>query len=319
MVTISTSTRDVIENSAQALKNGRLVAFPTETVYGLGANATNEQAIRRMYQIKRRPRSHPVIVHISSSARMKLWAISIPRYAVQLSEHFWPGPMTLIVKRSLLAKDFLTGGQNCIGLRVPAHPIALDFLTAAEKVGCEGVAAPSANLFGAVSPTNAKAVLEEIGSELNQQDFILDGGECMHGIESTIIECTGLIPKILRPGFITSKVIQSAIDIEVDEALGSSSIQTSGSFRTHYSPRAKVVLDSTARPPDGLIAFAKIPTPTGVRRLASPRSTEEFARFLYEALREGDRQGLRKIVVIQPKGTGLAEAIRDRLRKSAGE
>jgi tRNA threonylcarbamoyl adenosine modification protein (Sua5/YciO/YrdC/YwlC family) len=142
---------------------------------------------------------------------MKLWAISIPRYAVQLSEHFWPGPMTLIVKRSLLAKDFLTGGQNCIGLRVPAHPIALDFLTAAEKVGCEGVAAPSANVFGAVSPTNAEAVLEEIGSELNQQDFILDGGECMHGIESTIIECTGLIPKILRPGFITSKAIQSAV------------------------------------------------------------------------------------------------------------
>ena len=192
-----------IKDAAIALKEGKLVAFPTETVYGLGADATNERAVHRIFSVKNRPTNHPLIVHISSMSYLDKWAIDIPGYAMKLAREFWPGPMTLILKRSDLAKDFITGGQDCVGVRVPANSIALKLLTHFEQLGGEGVAAPSANRFGAVSPTTSESVSHELKSYLSLDDLILDGGHSEIGIESTIIECLSESPNILRPGFIS--------------------------------------------------------------------------------------------------------------------
>ena len=179
---ISNCTADAISNAAKALIDGHLVAFPTETVYGLGADATNEKAVSRIYSVKGRPSDHPLIVHISSMNKLDQWAIDIPDYAIKLAREFWPGPMTLILPRTDLAKDFITGGQNNVGIRVPAQPIALALLKKFEELGGQGVAAPSANRFGAVSPTTARAVEEELGSFFDKNDLVLDGGPCLVGI-----------------------------------------------------------------------------------------------------------------------------------------
>ena len=170
--------------------NGNLVAFPTETVYGLGADATNKDAVARIYEVKGRPLGHPLIVHISAIERLDKWARDIPEYAVKLARNFWPGPMTLILRRTNLAKDFITGGQDCVGIRVPSHTVSLKLIREFESQGGFGVAAPSANRFGAVSPTTAIAVEEELAKFLSENDQILDGGNCMVGIESTILDCT---------------------------------------------------------------------------------------------------------------------------------
>ena len=179
---ISNCTQEAINKAAQALIDGHLVAFPTETVYGLGADANNSKAVARIYEVKARPTDHPLIVHISSINQISKWARDIPDYAITLARKFWPGPMTLILKRSYLAKNFITGGQENVGLRVPNHSLALALLTQIESLGGEGVAAPSANRFGAVSPTTSLAVDEEIGKNLNQEDLILDGGACSIGL-----------------------------------------------------------------------------------------------------------------------------------------
>ena len=311
------SASNSVISAAAALKDGYLVAFPTETVYGLGADAENRQAVNRLYAVKNRPANHPVIVHISSAFQVDIWASSVPEYAYQLSQHFWPGPMTLILKRTEVAKDFLTGGQKYVGLRVPSHPIALALLNEFESLGGKGVAAPSANKFGAVSPTTAISVREEIGNDLNPLDLILDGGNCLHGVESTIIDCTTANPNILRPGVITSNMIQDFINKPLIVRNEKLKVKIPGALKSHYSPKARVVLDSIAEPTDGLIALSYIPTPAGVHRLSAPRSVEEFARELYESFREADRKGISRVIVYQPQGNGLAEAIRDRLGKAA--
>ena len=314
---ISNCTADAISKAAKALKDGHLVAFPTETVYGLGADATNENAVSQVYAVKGRPTDHPLIVHISSINQISKWATDIPDYAIKLARDFWPGPMTLILKRSDLAKDFITGGQENVGLRVPSHSLALALLTQFESLGGEGVAAPSANRFGAVSPTTCLAVDEEIGKNLNQEDLILDGGACSIGLESTIIDCTGKSPSILRPGAITLEMIEKSVDREIDANTFINTIKASGLLANHYSPKAKVRLDMPAKPGEGFIAMASIPTPVGSHRLASPVDVEEFARILYEALRNGDRINLNEIKVMLPEGDGLACAIKDRLMKSS--
>jgi L-threonylcarbamoyladenylate synthase len=209
MAIISNCTASVIKDAALALKEGHLVAFPTETVYGLGADATNEKAVARVYGVKGRPTDHPLIVHISSFELMDEWASEIPEYAIDLAREFWPGPMTLILPRTHLAKDFITGGQNNVGLRVPSHTHALALLNAFEALGGKGIAAPSANRFGAVSPTTASAVDAELGAFLKITDKILNGGSCKVGIESTIIECTFEKPTILRPGAVTLEMIEA--------------------------------------------------------------------------------------------------------------
>jgi len=302
--------------NAQALKNGALIAFPTETVYGLGADASNEKAVARIYEVKGRPQDHPLILHIASIDDITYWAEDASDYAVALARGFWPGPMTLIFKRSDKAKDFVTGGQNTVGLRVPDHVLALELLQESKKIGVHAIAAPSANRFGHVSPTTAVAVQEEIGAYLSGQDLILDGGPAQVGLESTIIDCTGDAPKILRPGAITQAMIEEVTGLKVSEN-NDSQIRVSGSLEKHYAPNAKVILDVQAIAGQGFIAPADVATPAGVIRLASPANTDEYARTLYSALRDGDAQGLETIAIIQPSGDGLAIAIRDRLMRAS--
>jgi len=317
MEIISNPTHDEIKKAANALKDGHLVAFPTETVYGLGADATNEKAVSRIYAVKGRPTDHPLIVHISSIKQLEKWAIEIPEYAIKLANKFWPGPMTLILKRSNLAKNFITGGQDNVGLRVPAHPMALELLSNFEKLGGLGIAAPSANKFGLVSPTTSTAVFEELKRNLDKRDLILDGGQSDIGIESTIIDCTDVNPVILRPGAITFELVKFCTKSDVFEYNPKLKIRASGSLEKHYSPKAQVVLDEIALPGDGLIALANFPTPKGVIRLSAPESVEDFAKDLYIAFRLGDYKEIKKIVVLQPKGSGLSVAIIDRLSKAA--
>jgi L-threonylcarbamoyladenylate synthase len=310
--------------AAQALQDGYLVAFPTETVYGLGANATNSQAVARIYEVKGRPSDHPLIVHIANLKYLEQWISDIPEYAIALAREFWPGPMTLILHRSELAKDFITGGQSTVGIRIPDNSLALGLLEAFHKLGGAGIAAPSANRFGQVSPTTAEAVQEELGNYLSDTDLVLDGGQSAVGLESTIIDCTGQIPRVLRPGAITIEMIEEVSGLKVlnsteknSDDLKQEFIRVSGSLENHYAPKAKVFLDQQPVVGSGFIALESINTPDGVIRLAAPESVEEFARVLYSALREGDYQNLDSIYIAQPTGEGLAIAIRDRLSRSA--
>lgn len=306
--------------AALALQAGNLVAFPTETVYGLGADAENADAVARIYSVKGRPTDHPLIVHIESADRMGDWSSDIPTFASALARDYWPGPMTLVLSRSKLAEDFITGSQESVGLRVPAHPLALALLQEFVKVGGRGIAAPSANRFGAVSPTSAEAVQEELGQFLGKEDLILDGGPSLVGVESTIIDCSGELPKILRLGAITKEMIEETTGLMISgHSAANPSPRVSGSLDSHYSPKAKVLLDVIAEAGDGLIAPDQIPTPHGVIRLMAPATNEQYARDLYRALRSADHQGLEVVVALQPGGDGLAEAIRDRLQRAAHE
>jgi L-threonylcarbamoyladenylate synthase len=321
---LSNCSVDSLATAAQSLKEGSLVAFPTETVYGLGADATNTKAVARIYEVKGRPTDHPLIVHIADLKYLEQWISDIPEYAIALARKFWPGPMTLILQRSELAKDFLTGGQETVGIRIPDNSLALGLLEAFHNFGGAGIAAPSANRFGQVSPTTAEAVQEELGNYLSDTDLVLDGGPSAVGVESTIIDCTGQLPKILRPGAITIKMIEEVSGLKVSDSTDKKSdvfkqedIRVSGSLENHYAPNAKVFLDQQPVDGSGFIALESINTPDGVIRLAAPESVEEFARVLYSALREGDHQGLSSIYIDQPIGDGLAIAIRDRLSRSA--
>jgi L-threonylcarbamoyladenylate synthase len=321
---VSNCTADAMHGAAANLMRGALVVFPTETVYGLGADATNSAAVARIYEVKARPADHPLIVHIAGLKHLDQWISDIPEYAIALAREFWPGPMTLILQRSELAKDFITGGQDTVGIRIPDNSLALGLLKAFHKLGGTGIAAPSANRFGQVSPTTAEAVREELSDYLSERDLILDGGPSEVGLESTIIDCTGKLPRILRPGAITIKMTEKASGLKVldsskknSEDLKQEGIRVSGSLENHYAPKAKVFLDQQPLDGSGFIALESINTPDGVIRLAAPESVEEFARVLYSALREGDHQNLDSIYIAQPAGEGLAIAIRDRLSRSA--
>jgi L-threonylcarbamoyladenylate synthase len=314
---ISNPSQDEIKKSAKALKDGHLVAFPTETVYGLGADATNEKAVSRIYFVKARPTNHPLIVHISSIKQLDKWAIDIPEYAIKLAKEFWPGPMTLILKRSHFAKDFITGGQDSIGLRVPNQGLALTLLSEFENLGGIGIAAPSANRYGAVSPTSTEAVKDELGKYLHSEDLILNGGQSIIGVESTIIGCSKDHPVILRPGATTTEMVESVTGIKIPENLEKNEIRAPGILEAHYSPKAKVLLNEPVKPGDGFIAAQNIKTPKGAIRLSSPATIEQYAKDLYRALRSGDQKLLKRIVVLPPAGEGLAAAIRDRLHKAA--
>ncbi len=312
---VSNCTADAMARAAEQLKAGSLVAFPTETVYGLGADATNPNAVARIYKAKGRPADHPLIVHIGEMQDIAEWSNEIPDYAIALARSFWPGPMTLILKRSSLAKDFITGGQETVGLRVPDHVIALALLNEFKKLGGKGIAAPSANRFGHVSPTTSAAVTAELSEYLEENDLILDGGPSQVGVESTIIDCTGELPKILRPGAITEEMITGVTGLVIADSV--SDIRVSGSLENHYSPAAKVILDIAPASGDGFIALSNIETPAGVVRLASPQNNEEFARLLYTALRSADQQELARVVVAQPAGDDISVAIRDRLLRAS--
>lgn len=320
MTLISSNSSSAFKDAATALTAGNLVAFPTETVYGLGADACNEDAVARIYEVKGRPKNHPLIVHISSVNNLAKWVREIPEYAIKLANEFWPGPITLILPRARIAKDFITGGQNSVGIRVPAHPLALLLLKEFESQGGLGIAAPSANRFGKVSPTCADDVKNELSSYLNQSDLILDGGSSKVGIESTIVECISSTPKILRPGAVTADMISSLLGtkIKIMTTNKGTKIMAPGLFESHYSPSALVKLTGTPAIGDGLIALSEVQTPPGVIRLAAPVNNDEYARILYQALRLGDQKKISKIYALPPTGDGIATAIQDRLRKSSG-
>ena len=313
---ISQCSLSVLRQSAEKLRAGDLVAFPTETVYGIGADAENKDAVARMYQVKNRPSGHPVIVHIAELNDVDYWAREIPEYAINLMRDFWPGPMTLLLKRREVAGDFLTGAQEIVGLRIPANSLALGLLNEFKAFGGKGIAAPSANRYGAVSPTTAEAVSQELSEYLSPNDQILDGGPCLVGVESTIIDCSSESPKILRPGAISAEMIEESTGIVLEE-VGETKIRVSGSDKQHYAPKAKVIVDGQSQSGEGLIAMSDVATPEGVIRLAEPKSVEEYARVLYSALRMSDTQNLQTVRIIPPVGPGLAVAIRDRINRAA--
>jgi len=319
MTIISNCTASALKDAAASLMAGNLVAFPTETVYGLGADACNEKAVARIYEVKGRPSDHPLIVHILSIEQLDKWAKDIPEYAIKLARSFWPGPMTLILPRTDLAKDFITGGQDNVGIRVPSHTVALSLLKEFEAQGGYGIAAPSANKFGKVSPTSADDVEAELSNYLKSDDLVLDGGPSLVGIESTIINCTSTMPSILRPGGITNAMISDLLGIKIEDVTKNSSdqIRAPGSLKSHYSPKAKVYLSGTPSSGDGFIALSKFPTPNGVVRLTSPATNEEYARTLYQGLRLADSKKLSKVFVIPPSGDDISIAICDRLQKAA--
>jgi L-threonylcarbamoyladenylate synthase len=320
---LSNCSVDSLAIAAQSLLDGHLVAFPTETVYGLGADATNQSAVARIYEVKGRPADHPLIVHIADLKYLDQWISDIPSYAIALARTFWPGPMTLILKRSELAKDFITGNQDTVGIRIPDNSLALGLLEAFHQKGGAGIAAPSANRFGQVSPTTAAAVEEELSEYLTDSDLVLDGGPSEVGLESTIIDCTSELPRILRPGAITTSMIEEVTGLKISNPTNhadnsnQTNIRVSGSLENHYAPKAKVILDHQPLAGTGFIALAEIQTPPNVIRLAAPETVEEFARQLYSALREGDHQSLITVYIAQPAGDGIAIAIRDRLARSA--
>jgi len=313
---ISQCSLSVLRQSAEKLKAGDLIAFPTETVYGIGADAENKDAVARMYQVKNRPANHPVIVHIAELNDVDYWAKDVPEYAINLMRDYWPGPMTLLLKRREVAGNFLTGAQEIVGLRIPANSLALGLLNEFKAVGGMGIAAPSANRYGAVSPTTAEAVSQELREYLLPGDQILDGGPCLVGVESTIIDCSSDNPRILRPGAISAEMIEESTGIILAE-VSETKIRTSGSDKQHYAPRARVIIGGEIQSGEGLIAMSEIATPEGVIRLAEPKSIEEYARVLYSALRMSDSQNLEKVRIIPPRGEGLAVAIRDRINRAA--
>ncbi|RJQ08058.1 MAG: threonylcarbamoyl-AMP synthase [Dehalococcoidia bacterium] len=312
-----------LEAAVRTLRAGGLVAIPTETVYGLAADASNPAAVRRLYEVKGRPPGHPVIVHIAGIEALSRWASRVSEDARRLAETFWPGPLTLILPRTLAVVDEITGGRDTVGLRVPNHPLALALLRAFDG----GLAAPSANRFGRVSPTTAADVRADLGSDV---DLVLDGGPCGVGVESTIVDCSeeGVPPVILRPGGVTAEQIEAALGHPVRRTASGPS-RAPGMLPAHYAPRAQVIVieeidaavaaaDSHARSGKrtGLLTPQSVTAPPGVTALTAGDTSESYASALYDRLREADRLGLDLLVVVPPPAVGVGVAVRDRLARA---
>ncbi|MEV1001252.1 L-threonylcarbamoyladenylate synthase [Nonomuraea sp. NPDC050202] len=313
-----------IHNAAGVLRGGGLVAFPTETVYGLGANAADGAAVTRVFQAKGRPPSHPLIVHLADAEQLDDWAEDVPATARLLAERFWPGPLTLVLRRGRRVPLETTGGLQTVAVRVPAHPVALALLSAFGG----GIAAPSANRFGSVSPTTAGHVRAELGDAV---DVVLDGGPCQVGVESTIVDATGEALSILRPGGVTREDLQAALGRTL-AVPATSTVRVPGQHPSHYAPRARVVLID----PEQVIAEAQraqesghqvgVLLPAGFADaevkahavVAVPASMPAYARELYAFLRELDERGCDLIVASLPQEVGLGLAIANRLRRAAG-
>jgi L-threonylcarbamoyladenylate synthase len=306
-----------VARAVATLRRGGLVAFPTETVYGLGADASNDAAVAKIYSVKGRPAGHPLIVHVGDSAQLPRWARDIPESARRLAQRFWPGPLTLVLKRSAEVHGCVTGGQDTIGLRVPRHPLALELLRAFGG----GIAAPSANKFGRISPTTAEHVRRDLGDEV---DLILDGGPCEVGIESTIVDLSSGRPVLLRPGRIAAADIAAAIGV-VPQPRDADSPRAPGTLEVHYAPRRPMrlvsrdeLLRAVRSDETAVLAFGA--PATGSRAALWLRASSDpgrYARELYASLRRLDETGAGPILVERPpQGPGW-EAITDRLERAA--
>jgi L-threonylcarbamoyladenylate synthase len=301
-----------VDSAALALKQGELVAFPTETVYGLGADACSESAVAKIFAAKGRPSDHPLIVHVSSPSGVSHFAQAVPAFAHKLIATFWPGPLTVILPRKADVAGAAAGGQNSIGLRCPSHPMALSLLRACERQGVLGLAAPSANRFGRVSPTSAAHVKSEFGADL----IVLDGGDCKVGIESTIIDCTRGVPVLLRPGVLTLKELEAACGERIllpktntDMALGDAP-KASGTLESHYAPRAKVHLAS-------LNEVQKMKPTSALAVYVLPESPQQAAHELFAVLRQLDDTGVSEIFVSAPPAGDAWDGVRDRLARAS--
>ena len=310
--------RPPIADAVRVLRDGGLVAFPTETVYGLGANARDPNAVARIFEAKGRPAAHPLIVHLAETELAMAWAGRWPDEAALLAAHFWPGPLTLVLPRADHVLDEITGGQSTVALRVPDHPIALELLAAFG----DGVAAPSANRFGSVSPTTAAHVALELGDTV---DLILDGGACRVGVESTIVDLASHSPRILRPGGVSREALEEVLARTVP-VVASSEIRVPGSLDSHYAPRATViavdasVVERTVRAELESGARVVLLGPLAVDEVAHivlPSTPALAARRLYSALREVDERGFDVAVVALPSEHGLGLAVADRLRRAS--
>ena len=319
---MSPSVGTDIAHAAGILRGGGLVAFPTETVYGLGADASAAAAVSRIFAVKGRPRAHPLIVHLAAAEQLDAWCEAPGQAARALAAAFWPGPLTLIARRAPHVLDDVTGGAPTVGLRVPSHPMAQRLLAAFG----DGVAAPSANRFGAVSPTTAAHVVADLGADV---DYILDGGPCDVGVESTIVDVSTGMPALLRPGGVAREAIEAVLGRPL--VTGASTTPAPGTLPSHYAPHARVVaVDAAAlaaavhdapRPaavlaPAGVLASLTLPE--GVAALALPDDPRAMAHELYAALRDLDTRGLTTIVAALPPEAGLGAAVADRLRRAAG-
>jgi len=338
--------RSQIEAAVALLRQGGLVAFPTETVYGLGADAESPAALDRLYTVKGRPKGHPVIVHLASYEQLENWAVEIPKAAWKLAHAFWPGPLTLVLKRSARVLNAVTGGQDTVGLRVPAHPVALQLL----KAFGGGIAAPSANRFGRLSPTRAEHVRADLGDDVS---MILDGGDCQVGVESTIVAFPEGQPVILRPGMISAEQIEAVLQSDSLESSSgmqaesrasdhiesrtapapgkTSVIHAPGTLASHYAPRTPLLLVSSDDLNEkltvaegsriGVLALQFLPQALAEQRglvwKVMPADPEEYARQLYAALREMDGQSLQQIWVEEVPNDGAWVAVADRLKRAA--
>ncbi len=316
MVDLDPSTLAEVARAAALLLAGELVAFPTETVYGLGADATNPAAVRRIFAAKGRPLGHPLIAHLADAEQLARWGRELSDDALRLAAACWPGPLTLVVPRGPGLADDVTGGRDTVGLRVPDHPLALELL---RLVG-RPVAAPSANRFGRVSPTTAADVAADLGDAVA---MVLDGGPCAVGVESTIIELVGPVPVLLRPGGVPVELVEEVLGRAVERvAVGPS--RASGMLESHYAPRVEVRIVTAEelaglRPqrPTAVLAPAGTTVPAGMIALDPPTDVADYARGLYQSLRAADAAGVKELLVVPPPPEGLGLAVLDRLRKAA--
>ncbi len=324
-------SRDIAE-AVDVLRRGGLVAFPTETVYGLGADAANPAAVGRIFAVKGRPRNHPVIVHLAEAPAIKAWAADVPADGWVLAEAFWPGPLTLILPRAEQVPDAVTGGVPTVGLRVPAQPLALELLSAFGG----GIAAPSANRFGRVSPTTAAHVRADLGGDV---DLVLDGGPCAVGVESTIVDLSRGAARVLRLGGLSVEAISEALGhpVEVEDGRGAAGgpdaagpVPAPGTLPSHYAPEARVEVLAAeavaARAAEllgagrsvGVLAPRRIDgLPAGLDALPPAGGAAAYAQCLYQRLREADRRGLDVLLAVPPPETGIGAAVADRLRRAA--
>lgn len=307
------SVSAAVDAAVEVLAAGGLVAIPTETVYGLAADASNENAVRRIFAVKGRPADHPLIVHVADAAALDVWAAEVPVAARMLADACWPGPLTVLVPRAAHVLDVVTGGRATVGIRVPAHPLTAELLRRAAMRGVPGLAAPSANRFGRVSPTTADHVRADLGADV---DLILDGGPCPVGVESTIVDCTVDPPQVLRPGGIPTEQVEALLSGHLAAPSGPS--RASGMLASHYAPRCRVLLVETA---DDAATVAASAAAEHVRVATIGIDVDDvtYARHLYDWLRDADRDDVDTIVALLPPAAGLGHAIRDRLRKAAAD